>query len=165
MSSSPTWVPTSIVCGFRARDRRSSPESTSQVASCQRMPSPETRRFSERHVLAVRQHCSIVSLACSSVLQTIRFIRSGLISSLANTNSLFYTPPEHDIPERSVRSEDYNRQRTPPVAERWRVADGSREAAEEVPLSQGEKDRGNPVRREPWQGHRNDTDPADRMIR
>jgi len=48
---------------------------------------------------------------------------------------------------------------------RWRVADGSRKAAEEVPLSKGEMDRGNPVRREPWQGHRNDTDPAMRMIR
>ena len=45
------------------------------------------------------------------------------------------------------------------------MADGSRKAAEEVPLSEGKMDRGNPVRREPWQGHRNDTDPVTRMIR
>lgn len=45
-------------------------------------------------------------------------------------------------------------------AERWRVTDGSRRAAEEVPLSKGKVDGRKSVRREPWQGHRNDTDPV-----
>ena len=45
-------------------------------------------------------------------------------------------------------------------AERWRVTDGSRRAAEEVPLSKGKVDGRKSVRREPRQGHRNDTDPV-----
>ena len=45
------------------------------------------------------------------------------------------------------------------------MADGSRKAAEEVPSSKGEMDGRKPVRRELWQGPRNDTDWTDRMIR
>ena len=53
---------------------------------------------------------------------------------------------------------------TPNVG-RWRTADGSREAAEEVPPSKGKMDVGNHVRREPWQGLRNDTAPVRSMNR
>ena len=102
MSSLPTSVPTSTACGFQATDRRSSPEYPSSTASCQRELSPEMRWFSERHVLAVQKHCSIVSLACSSVLRTISFIRFGLISSFANTNSLFYTATVRYLSQFSV---------------------------------------------------------------
>ena len=48
---------------------------------------------------------------------------------------------------------------------RWRVADGSRKAAEEVPSSKGKMDARKGVRRELWQGPRNDTDRMYRMIR
>ena len=51
------------------------------------------------------------------------------------------------------------------IVRRWRTADGSRKAAEEVPSSKGKMDRRKPVRRESWQGPRNDTAWIDRMIR
>ncbi len=38
-------------------------------------------------------------------------------------------------------------------------------AAEELPLSAGQGEPRNSVRREPWQGPRNDTAPVNRMIR
>ena len=47
---------------------------------------------------------------------------------------------------------------------RWRTADGSLLAAEEVPPSKGKVDGRKSVRREPWQGRRNDTDRVTRMI-
>ena len=45
------------------------------------------------------------------------------------------------------------------------MADGSRKAAEEVPSSKGKMDARTGVRRELWQGPRNDTDRMYRMIR
>lgn len=51
------------------------------------------------------------------------------------------------------------------IVGRWRVADGSRKAAEEVPSSKGKMDARKGVRRELWQGPRNDTDRMYRMIR
>lgn len=50
---------------------------------------------------------------------------------------------------------------------RERTADGRarKGPAEEVPSSTGKDEPGNPARREPWQGPRNDTVPVTRMTR